>query len=93
MRTPLGTCLFFLQHVLALLSVMPVDPEVIRYLKLMKSQLYFMQSFVDDLLDLKMLREGTFKLNTAAFDPNKVISLVQRIFQPQADAKNILLHV
>ena len=65
---------------------------MVRYLKLMKSQLYFMQSFVDDLLDLKMLRGGTFKLNTASFDPNKVISLVQRIFQPQADAKNILLH-
>ena len=81
MRTPLGTCLFFLKHVLAILALSTnVDPEVIRYLKLMKGQLNFTQSFVDDLLDLKLLREGTFKLNTVIFDPNKVINLVHRIF-------------
>ena len=81
MLTPIGICLFFLKHVIGLLAPsLHVDPEAIRYLKLMKSQLYFMQSFVDDLLDLKMLREGNFKLNTAVFDPNKVINLVHRIF-------------
>ena len=34
-----------------------------RYGKLMRSQLEFMQLFVEDLLNLKMLHDGVFKLN------------------------------
>ena len=80
MRTPLGTCLFFLQTVMRLLCDAQVDPEVIRYLKLMKSQMNFMQSFVDDLLDLRAMREGSFKLTIAPFNPNQVIDFVYSIF-------------
>ena len=53
MRTPLGTSLFFLQTILQLLSGATIDPIVRRYVKLIMSQLNFMQSFVDDLLDLR----------------------------------------
>ena len=46
----------------------------------MKSQMNFMQSFVDDLLDLKTMREGAFKLTISPFNPNKVIEYVYSIF-------------
>ena len=34
-----------------------------RYGKLMRSQLEFMSLFVEDLLNLKMIHDGAFKLN------------------------------
>ena len=52
-----------------------------------------MQSYVDDLLDLRMLREGSFKPEISAFNPKTVIDFVQRIFQPQAIAKNVGFHL
>ena len=55
----------------------------------MLSQLNFLQSFVEDLVNLKMLQEGVFTLNNAPFDPNNVFDMVCQIFQPQAAAKGI----
>lgn len=37
------------------------------------SQLNFMQSFVDDLLDFRQLRDGGFSLILLTFDPKEVI--------------------
>ena len=91
MRTPLGSALFFLTQILALLASVSVDPKVHRYLQLVVSQLTFIESFVEDLLDLRQMRDGVFSLVEEVFNPKEVIELVFSVFKPQADAKNIRL--
>ena len=41
-----------------------------------------MQTFVEDLLDLKLMREGIFSLRPAPFDPKETFLLVKDIFDP-----------
>ena len=92
MRTPLGTSLFFLQQIISMLAEVPqehINPTVDHYMKLIIGQLNFMQSFVDDLLDLRMLREGAFQLTMASFNPKSIVELCYRIFKPQATSKNL----
>ena len=50
----------------------------------MLGQLQFLSGFVDDLLDLGMLKSGTFSLARKAFDVTGLVSLVSMIFTPQA---------
>ena len=57
----------------------------------MISQLTFVQTFVEDLLDLRTMRDGVFTLVQEPFNPFEVIELVFSVFKPQADAKNINL--
>ena len=80
MRTPLGTCLFFLAQILTMLKYIQLDPTVRRYLNLVMNQLNFMLSFVDDLLDYKQLKDGVFSLSATAFNPKEVIELIHDIF-------------
>ena len=65
MRTPLSQVLFMLEQIMTKISILP-DSEDIRtakrHGKLIRSQLEFMQLFVEDLLNLKMLNDGVFKL-------------------------------
>ena len=91
MRTPLGSALFFLAQIIALLASINVDPQVHRYLQLVVSQLTFVESFVEDLLDLRQMRDGVFSLVEDVFNPKEVIELVVSVFKPQADAKNVKL--
>lgn len=50
-----------------------------------------MQSFVNDLLDLKQLKDGIFKKELEEFNPVEVFELVHSIFTPQADTKGVEL--
>jgi len=73
MRTPIATSIFLIKEVTTMLSV----PEVglagaIKYLDLIRGQLNFTMSFVDDLLDLRQLKEGVFKLTKDSFKPSEV---------------------
>ena len=43
-----------------------------------------MQSFVDDLLDLRQIKENAFALRMQPFDVNEILELVCNIFNPQA---------
>ena len=52
-----------------------------------------MQTFVDDLLDLNLMRSGIFQLRNEPFDPFGIIQMVKNVFQPQAIAKKILITV
>ena len=65
MRTPLAQILFMLEKVMATIHELPDSETIIvakRHGKLMRCQLEFMQLFVEDLLNLKMLNDGVFKL-------------------------------
>ena len=52
-----------------------------------------METFVEDLLDLKLMREGIFSLSPVPFNPNETFELVKDIFYPQAKAKKIGIKV
>lgn len=82
MRTPIGIAIFFLARCMKMIEGLTLDPQVDKYLKLVHSQLNFCQSFVDDLLDFRQLKDGAFNLTNAVFDPNEVISLIFNIFKP-----------
>ena len=57
----------------------------------MMSQLEFLQSFIEDLLDLRQLKNGEFTLVNQAFNVAQVVTHVCNIFQPQATSKGILI--
>ena len=61
--------------------------------RLMMGQLNFLMSFVDDLIDLRQLSEGQFRLLKEPFNLQKVLELIFDIFTPQARAKNIELRI
>jgi len=48
-----------------------------------------MQSYVDDLLDLRQLQSGVLKLVEKVFDPTETFQLVCDIFSPQTQAKGV----
>ena len=51
----------------------------------MMSQLTLSLTFVEDMLDVNQLIEGAFSLNLERFNPNKVLEMIEIIFQPQAE--------
>ena len=59
MRTPIGQCIFFVKVVISILSEanFPVEriPEIVSNCQLIQTQLEFLQSFVEDLLDLRLI--------------------------------------
>ena len=48
-----------------------------------------MQSFVEDLLDVRQFKEGVFELEKKAFDPNETLTLIGDIFRAQAELKGL----
>ena len=83
LRAPIGIAIFFLARVMKIIEGMiSLDPQVSYYLNLVHSQINFMQSFVDDLLDYRQLKDGVFSLTNALFDPNETIKLILDIFKP-----------
>ena len=46
-----------------------------------------MQSFVEDMLDLRQIRNGNFTLVPESFDVSQVLTLVSNVFEHQAKAK------
>ena len=59
MRTPILSVIFFLKTIIDSLKTVPFDlasiPQTINYCELIMGQLEFVHSFVNDLLDLRML--------------------------------------
>ena len=46
----------------------------------MNGQLNLTLTFVEDLLDMKQLKEDAFVLTKQPFNPNEVLSLIEAIF-------------
>jgi len=72
MRTPIQTLLFMLQIIINFFSAPTIQVEEIPYCinccTIMMSQLEFLLSFVEDLLDLRQLRDGVFSLASEPID-------------------------
>ena len=95
MRTPLQTIVQFLNMLTSLIESqhfnLPkqyVDP-VKKYYGFMNGQINLTLTFVEDLLDMKQLKEGAFGLSLQPFDPKEVLQLIEAIFQPSARNKRI----
>ena len=52
-----------------------------------------MLCFVNDLLDLKQIKNGVFQTRNSLFDPNEVLMLIEDMFSYQAKGKSIDLVV
>ena len=48
-----------------------------------------MQTFVEDLLDLRSMRDGIFSLTKEAFDTHRTFELVLDVFGAQAVSKDV----
>ena len=87
MRTPLSSIIFFVKQVIYAIQMNQFTKrqkaESLRHCKLMLSQMYLLQSFVEDLLDLRQMRDGAFSLSSAPFDPNETFDLICSSFEPQ----------
>ena len=72
-RTPLATALMFIDIILGRTA----DEFVIKYLDAIKSSMFMLLSLVSDMLDLRMIRENQFKIETKIFNPQKVLDTVK----------------
>ena len=73
--TPLGTAIMFIELILSMIT----DEALIRLVLLVKTALNLLLSLVNNLLDLKLIRENKFKSKMNTFNPSKVIDFVKSI--------------
>ena len=71
-RTPLGTCLMFLEGLLK----KDLPDSILRVLELIVSQLNLLLSLVNGVLDLKLLQEGKFTKQNTTFNPEDVFTFI-----------------
>ncbi len=53
------------------------------------SQLQFVETFTEDLLNINMIHEGVFKLEKNVFDPKQAFSFIEEMFEQKAMSKKI----
>lgn len=71
MRTPLASILYFIKLVMTQFpGGVQSNPLTLKYFKLIIAQLTLMQTFVDDLLDMRQLKDGVFSLESLLFNAN-----------------------
>ena len=90
MRTPLASILYFIKLIMQYYpGGVQLDENAFKYFKLIIAQVTLMQTFVDDLLDLRQLKDGVFSLTLIVFNASLVIEQVCSIFTPQANSKGL----
>ena len=81
-RTPLGTSLMFLED---LMKDEELKPSVLNTLNVIFSQLTFLLSLVNCVLDMKMVESGDFQPILEQFDPVAVLTFIIAIFKPLSE--------
>ena len=84
MKTPLLTTVFFLKRIIEIIQsakVFHLDNPIHKYCKMMLCQLEYLQTFIDNLLFLKQMRDGVFNAENIAFDPNAVLNQICEVYQ------------
>ena len=56
---------------------------------MMNSQLKFMMSFIEDLLNLNMIRDNVMSLANQKFKPHKVIEFIKNLFEIKSESKGV----
>ena len=73
--------------------IIPLVQElaVIELVEMMKSQLCLLLSLVNDIVDLKLIKENQFKKNENIINPTKILTFVREMFIHQAKGKKLQL--
>ena len=77
-RTPLSTTLMFLER----MSGSVKDPEQIRVIALITTQLNLLLCLVNDVLDIKLIEAGKFEPKMQRFSPLKILKFIKDMFSP-----------
>ena len=67
-RTPPGTVLMFIDMILGQLN-QETNMQTIKLIEIIKSSLNLLLSLVNDIVDLKLIKEGKFTANQDIFSP------------------------
>ena len=86
-RTPLSTTLMFIDMILA----MQTNAAAIKFIQLMKVTLNLLLSLVNDIVDLKLIKENSFTVNRNIFRPEKAFEFIMEIFMQNLERHNIQL--
>ena len=90
MRTPLASILYFIKLLMQMFpGGLAAYPKHQKYFKLVVAQIQLIQTFVDDLLDIRQLKDGVFLLESSVFNLNEVLEELSEIFKHQSHAKGI----
>jgi signal transduction histidine kinase len=81
-RTPLGTSLIFLEN---LMGIEGLSPNILETLNIVSTQLTFLLSLVNSILDIKMIEGGSFVPKLESFNPVAVLEFIITIFKPLTD--------
>lgn len=86
-RTPLGTCIMFLATLLS-----SIKEQKHRHIcHLIDSQLKFLLSLVNDVIDLRQVQDGVLTAKSVVFDPLAVFTYMKEVFKPQLKRAKIVL--
>ena len=95
LRTPLGSSSVILKHIIRLISSKIVSladlVEAKKSASLILAQLHLMESFVEDLLNLRLLREGIMTISKEQFDLKDALDFIVSIFEIKSSAKGVNL--
>ena len=86
MRAPLLSMIFFLEQIMSILMANHRSKEdyaqAKHYNNIMMSQFSFIDSFIEDLINLRQMCNGDFRLEATQFSPHKVLEMVSNMFAP-----------
>ena len=87
--------LFFVQQMIKIVSVrFPTAHSLAqakKYGDMIVAQINLMETFIDDLLNLQLLKEGKFLLDKSYFNPEETIEFIYHMFNYKMKAKGINL--
>ena len=89
-RTPLSTVLMLLEGLILQNNIQDgVRPVLI----LIISQINLLMSFVNDMLDIKLIAEGKFAQKLSLFKPRETLAFINSMFEPQFRMLNLPLRI
>ena len=93
LRTPLLSNLFLVQQIIKIVSEKSPSAHNLeqakKYGDLIVAQINLMETFIDDLLNLQLLKEGKFLLDKNYFSPKDTIEFIYQMFTYKMQAKGI----
>lgn len=84
LKKPLNQVIFFVRQIQNMFPLVEEQGNARKCIKHIYAQLLLMQSFVDNLLDLRLIKDGIFPLTISVFDPNEIFDRVCTIFRQQS---------
>ena len=80
-RTPLATSLMFLEN---LLNSYNLQPEVLKLINLIISQLTLLLCLVNDVMDMKLIERGEYEQKKSPFKIKTITDFICAMFAPHA---------